>query len=156
MTRSSGVRRLRWPTAAIPANAGWVLSLGFNPTDLKPAGRGAWEAGAGQRRRRGMTNLELPLRLAELERSTRRWRAAAVLMAAACFAVVSFGQAQPDDPARDETRAEGRRLVSLAVVPSESGGETLYRLWSDGNIERKRTPIFDFRGGDKWELLRRP
>jgi hypothetical protein len=29
-------------------------------------------------------------------------------------------------------------------------------MWSDGTIERTRTPIFDFRGNDKWELLRRP
>jgi hypothetical protein len=104
-----------------------------------------------------MTTEELASRIERLERSGRRWRASACTMALALVAIVAMAQsgttkADVEQPARDATRTP----VSLSVVIDKTDHEVLYRLWSDGSIERTRSPIFDFRGNDKWDLLRRP
>jgi hypothetical protein len=104
-----------------------------------------------------MTMEELSKRITVLERSARRWRLTALTLALgvvglAGVAQTGISQPDPDAPARPAARTP----VSLAVVTDAAGKETLYRLWSDGAIERMRTPIFDFRGNDKWDLLRRP
>lgn len=100
---------------------------------------------------------ELSHRLTHVERSARRWRLAASGLALALIAMVGIAQtSKPSSEPDDAAPRAGRTPVSLSVVNEEPGRVTLYRMWSDGTIERTQTPIFDFRGNDKWELLRRP